>query len=163
MACSCLGMLCHLLRVYTLHRRYSRFTVVSFCKLATVGMCSLLVSHLLAGSLYVMFIHGPLFFRAWPCSYPAASAIIAYMVVYYRVSLDYRTINISIMYYRSVYIYHSSIIPEVAALPSATGETNSKEASSVVNTTVKSYTGSPISGVVQISATIITPVAGRPV
>lgn len=155
-------MLCHTIRIYILHGANCWPAMVGFGKLAAVIMGSLLMRHLLTGWLDMMFIHSPYFFRARPCSYAAAAAIKAHVVVYYGITLYHGTVDVSIMDHRPVYINYRSIIPEMIARPGASGEAYTEETPAIINTTVKAYILAPVTRVKSIYTTCITPIAGCP-
>ena len=71
-------------------------------------------------------------------------------------------INICIVDYSAVYVYHCRVVPEMAAIPSAATVAIATVTESIINTSVKAYTGTPVACMEAIMAAIIAPVGWRP-
>lgn len=98
--------------------------------------------------LNMMFVHGLYFFRAWPCHYAAAAAIVAHVVVNDSIASYNRAVDINIVHHGTVYIDNRSVIPEHISGPHATGEAYTKVAAPVIDTAVEAHMRTPIAGVV---------------
>lgn len=136
--------------------------MIGFGKCITVTVRCLLVKLLSSCRLQMMFIHSSLFLRSRPCRYAIMATIKAYTIIYYRVSLYYRPVNVSIMNKSPVNIYYRSIITEMVTVPASTGKPNAEKSAAVIYTSVKTYMPTPIAGMKAVISAIITPVTGCP-
>lgn len=78
------------------------------------------------------------------------------------IAVRYGIVYVSIVYYRGVYVYYSSIILVPATLPPATVKAAAAVTVSVIYTAVKAYALAPISAVPSVIAAVIAPISGRP-
>ena len=127
-----------------------------------VTMRSLLVESLVVCRFKVMLIHRSLFLRSGPGRNAVITAIETYMIIDDSISFDHRPVNISIMNIGSVDVYYGRIVAEMVAIPTSAGKAYTKEATSVIYTAIKAYMPAPITRMIAIIATIITPVTWGP-
>jgi hypothetical protein len=91
---------------------------------------------------------------------PARTAIIANPVDSYIP--DHRSIDIGIVYDRSIDTSHCRIIPETTTIPFPAIISTTTISTAIVDTTIVTYMRSPITGIPSIDPTYITPITRRP-
>lgn len=107
------------------------------------------------------FLHSGFFL--WPWSGGNTSGTIKTCMPVGSITIIYdSSVDISIMDHRSVYIYNGSIIPEVVSIPSSAAKTIAAITIAIVNTSVETYAGAPVTVVKSVGPTFKTPITGRP-
>ena len=123
-------------------------------------MRGLLVRNLVGSRLNVTLLHRRPLLWPWPGGNSATPAIKAPVVT----CIAYNgTVNISIMYYGSVYAHYSGVVAETAAFPSAAAIAVSAITVAIVNTAIKANMWPPVAGIKSVYATGIAPISRRPV
>jgi hypothetical protein len=84
------------------------------------------------------------------------------MVIHISIT-DHRTVNVGVMYNRSVYIHYRGIITEVVSGPSSAAITVTTVTVTIIDAAVKSHFGTPVTGMEPIKTTGVTPVWRSPV
>jgi hypothetical protein len=134
-----------------------RRTMISRRQLTSVGACGVLMGNLVGRRLYVLFPPGRGLLSCWPRG-NAARAVEAgsgCVVIHYR-----RVI--SVVNHRSVHLRNGRIIRVMAGLPSATEETNSAVAETVINPAVESNMRSPVTSMEAVKSSGKAPIRRCP-
>ncbi len=133
---------------------------VIFGELVRVFRRRLLMGHLLCCRLNMLFVHGRTFL--WGrLSSRSALAVKAVMVVYSGV-VNNGLVDISIMNYCCIYINYCSIVTETVTNPVAASEAYAAVTITVINSAIKAYMRTPVTGVKAIITPGKSPVSGCP-
>jgi len=77
--------------------------------------------------------------------------------------VDYRFIDVGVMYYGGVDVHDSRIVGESSASPFTAGEANPTESEPVVDASIKAYLSAPIARVKNVYTPVApTPISRRP-
>ena len=125
-------------------------------------MCSLLVKSLVVSRFQMVLIHRSLFLWSGSGRNATIATVKAYTIIDDGVSLNHCPVNISIMNIGSVDVYYGSVIPEMVAIPSSACKAHTKEAASVIYTSVKANMPAPITRMIAVIAAVVTPITWSP-
>jgi hypothetical protein len=108
----------------------------------------------------VALFHSCPLLRPWPGCYTTPATIKTSVI---SGVANNGTVNISIVYYGSVYTYNSSVVTETVSVPPATPITMTAIAVAIINATIKAYMRPPVAGIKSVYTAGIAPVSRSPV
>lgn len=115
----------------------------------------------------MIFPHGRLLLRTRSDRRAAGTAVKAGTIIHRGIIdnsciVDDRSIDISVVYDRRIYIYDSGVVMKGAATPFAPHKTRSSVSVTIVNASIEPYMETPISRMPSVNAACVTPISRRP-